>query len=580
MGSPACGIWQAIALVALMGAFAYGFTVRVSKAAVAAATVATLGYAASVAPEILLRYRFTPTVVLAAAMAGVLGLAFMVWVFGRWPVAIAPALAVLAAIRAPIPVMRSGIDGAADEYVFLLVPLYAATVAALVVEAWRDGSAEQPPLWRRDPLRLPVVSVAVWAGLSTLYSPGEVHAAVRLYSFWLLLPAAYHVVWRALRCGTPRPGSGVLGRWWLTVRAMVITATALGTLGVVQHFAKWSIFRNTNVESSEWQQVIYRVNGIFWDPNVFARYLIVCGLLAGALWLAAGACRRVGAGGAPTTAGAAPAGSAAAAGDCLGLPLWSRWLVLGLLPMAMALYFTYSRSGWLVAVLAVALAAWSRLGWKRALAVLVVLTLVLTASLLLVRSPRYRKTTMQLFEATLGIVKNGRLELATPVNKLTGGRYGLVEGGLAMFAARPVAGWGLGSFPTVYPEYRPPDAPSALRESHNSAVTVAAEMGAIGLALLAWTIVIVVRLVWQSFIESEGARHVFATAVAGGLFAILAHSFLYAALIEDPFTWVLAALIPVGVTAAALGSPAGRRAPGPTLSSGAPAGVPAGAGHA
>lgn len=541
-------IARAIALLALMAAFAYGFAIRVSRKSVAAAVVASAAYGATEAPQILSHYRFESSgLIVAAAIAAVVAVGALAWAFYRWPVAIAPTLALLAAIRIPIPVSRAGVGGAAAEYLFLLIPLYAATVAALVAEVVRPDT-EVAPLWRRDPVRLPICWLVMWAAFSTLWTAGPVQGPVRLYAFWLLLPAAYHAIWRGLRLHEPAPGALASGpaaasvprSWRTTIETIVVAGIVFALVGIWQHAGHWLLFKNTNVESSQWQQVIFRVNAIFWDPNIFARYLILTGLLAGAAWFVV----------------KGP---------------W-RWLVLGVAPMLAAFYFTYSRSGWLVAVIAIALVVWLRLGWTRALAVLLVLLLVLGAAMLVIRAPKFRKTTIELFQSTLGIVKNGHIELQTPINKLTGGRYGLIEGGIKMSQARPLHGWGLGSFPTVYPRYRPPNAPPALRESHNSIVTVAAELGAIGLALLAWVIFAVVRMLAQSLSRSAGARHTVAAAVTGGLLAIFIHSLLYAALVEDPFTWVLLALLPLAMSAAAAyaaGAAVPSRAPVPAGAPGA-----------
>jgi hypothetical protein len=527
------GVVRAATLVALVASFAYGFAWRMRWRSVIAGTLASLAFGATYLPAVLAQYEFQSAgVLVAAAAGGLVALALGAWSFRRWPMAVAPALALSAAVRIPIPVNRGAETGAAPEYLFLLVPLYLLTVAALVAEAIQPDPLDGPPLWKRDPLRLPVTALVAWAALSTLWTAGQVQGAIRLACFWLLLPTAYHALWRAMRRGgeqrgVDHPALASPARWLPTVTALVILGGVLGLVGIDQHFRKWLIFKNTNLEATEWQQVIFRVNAIFWDPNMFARFLILAGLLAGALWFAA-----------------------------RGRP--ARWLALGLAPMLAAFYFTYSRSGWLAAVVIAAMVVWLRVGWKKAVAALLVLTMVVAAMFLIIRAPTFRRTTMQLLEATLGVAQNGRFELKTPVNRLTGGRFGLMAGGLAMYEARPVAGWGLGSFPTVYPDYRPPDATPALRESHNSVITVAAELGTVGLALLAWTLVVAGRQASRAVAAARRARqeggdgaHALAVAAAAGLAALLLHSMLYAALVEDPFTWVFLALIPLAGEGAA-----------------------------
>lgn len=513
------GVVRAATLVALVASFAYGFALRMRWRSVIAGTLASLAFGATYLPAVLAQYEFTHAGVLVAiAVGGLAALALAAWSFRRWPMAVAPALALATAVRVPIPVNRGVDTGAAPEYLFLLVPLYLFTVAALVAEAMDPDPLDGPPLWRRDPLRLPVTVLVAWAALSTLWTAGQVQGAIRLACFWLLLPTAYHALWRAMR-GTER--------WLPPVTALVGLGGVLGLVGIDQHFRRWLIFQNTNLEATEWQQVIFRVNAIFWDPNMFARFLILAGLLAGTLWFAAES-RRV------------------------------RWLALGFVPMLAAFYFTYSRSGWLVAVLIAAMVVWLRVGWKKAVAALVALSIVVASMFLIIRAPTFRRTTVQVLEATLGIAQDGRFELKAPVNRLTGGRYGLMAGGLAMYGARPAAGWGLGSFPSVYPDYRPSDATPALRESHNSVITVAAELGTVGLVLLSWTLFTAGRQASRAIAAARRARreggdgtHALAVAAAAGLVALLLHSMLYAALVEDPFTWVFLALIPLAGEGAA-----------------------------
>ena len=116
-----------------------------------------------------------------------------------------------------------------------------------------------------------------------------------------------------------------------------------------------------------------------------------------------------------------------------------------------------------------------------------------------------------------------------------------------------VAGYGSGSF--VH-EYRRLEgrklAPDAATASHTIPVTVAAEQGAIGLvAYLALLAAAFVRL-----LRGAAGASVARSAVAAAFLALVFHTLVYAAFLEDPMTW---ALLGLGTALAATVAP--RRAP-------------------
>jgi hypothetical protein len=69
-------------------------------------------------------------------------------------------------------------------------------------------------------------------------------------------------------------------------------------------------------------------------------------------------------------------------------------------------------------------------------------------------------------------------------------------------------------------------------------LTVASELGIVGLALVAWLLTVLTRLALAA-----GGRRPERLALGLGLLAILVHSLFYAAFFEDPLTWGLAALL-------------------------------------
>jgi hypothetical protein len=69
-------------------------------------------------------------------------------------------------------------------------------------------------------------------------------------------------------------------------------------------------------------------------------------------------------------------------------------------------------------------------------------------------------------------------------------------------------------------------------------LTVASELGIVGLVLVAWLLAALARLALAA-----GARRPERLALGLGLLAIFVHSLFYAAFFEDPLTWGLAALL-------------------------------------
>jgi len=65
-------------------------------------------------------------------------------------------------------------------------------------------------------------------------------------------------------------------------------------------------------------------------------------------------------------------------------------------------------------------------------------------------------------------------------------RLDICKDSLRMFSKRPVAGWGLGTFPTVYPSYRSFYTNLFVNEAHNDYVQLVVEAGLLGFALMMW----------------------------------------------------------------------------------------------
>jgi O-antigen ligase len=119
-------------------------------------------------------------------------------------------------------------------------------------------------------------------------------------------------------------------------------------------------------------------------------------------------------------------------------------------------------------------------------------------------------------------------------DKATSGRYDLIKGGVNLFAEDPIAGKGSGGFGREYRRAEHVSAACATSASHTIPITIAAEQGALGLAAY---LALIVAAFARVFHRARGFGE--RAAVAAAFTALVAHSMLYAAFLEDPLTWTL-----------------------------------------
>jgi O-antigen ligase len=106
-------------------------------------------------------------------------------------------------------------------------------------------------------------------------------------------------------------------------------------------------------------------------------------------------------------------------------------------------------------------------------------------------------------------------------------RYKIYADGLRMFSRRPILGYGLGTFATVYPEFRSFYTNEFVNAAHNDYLQVLTETGAVGFAITIWFLVAAIRPAvrklrnWPS--DVNGAV---ALAALLGIAGILVHSFV------------------------------------------------------
>lgn len=412
-----------------------------------------------------------------AVVAALVVAVLLVRLIVRRPTAFFVLLALALPVRVPVSV--------GSQEANLLVPLYAVVVlglAAFVVARARGGlgPAEEP----RTVLDLPLAAFVALVLVSILWSPDPAQGAVNGGCFYLPFALLYVLV----------------VAWW--PRAQAVRALCLTTLAVavpvavlaLGQYATRTIWWNETLQQSNVYSRFFRVNGIFYDPNILGRFLVVALICAAALaWWS----RRP-----RELAALAAAGAVLTAG----------------------LMVTFSRSSALMLMTAAALVGVRAVGPRRALGVGAVLLVVIGAASI-AASANVRDA----------VTSTDRLE------RVSEGRFDLMRGGLTIWRERPVAGVGLGGFEDRFEAGLTRVEQQRVRVvvSHNAPITTLSENGAIGLALAVLLgLAAAVRL--GAGADADGVRGWARWTALAILAGIVVHSLFYAALFEDPYTWVLA----------------------------------------
>jgi O-antigen ligase len=360
----------------------------------------------------------------------------------------------------------------------LLVPLYGVVAAAALALAWEllKGDTRAREL---GPVALPLAAFTGWTGLSLLWSQDLRQGAIALLAFYLpfglLAVSLARLDWRR--------------RW---VLALFAELAVMGLIFAVVGIEQWinrDIFWNPKVLVGNVYAPFYRVNSLFWDPSIYGRFLVVAMLAVLVVGLYARSVRVV--------LGAAVAIAA----------MW-----VGLL-------FSFSQSSFVALAAGVLLAAC--FVWRRR----ALLLAGLAAAVFLVAAVGSANVRHAVFHHSGG-----------GLNRVTSGRSKLVTNGLKLAVHHPVIGVGVGGFKHAYAKQqhlrmREPKAAA----SHDTPITVAAETGLPGLALLAWLVAAGLLLAFRRAGSDFAGR----TALVFGLVfaAIGVHSLFYNAFFEDPTAW-------------------------------------------
>jgi O-antigen ligase len=443
-------------------------------------------------PQIV-HLRNRPSLAVAAAVAGVLLLVAFAAVLHRRPWL----LPLLAAGTLPfrIPFESGG------QSANLLVPLYVVVAAGVLALAWerlgppsrRAPAAgawhERTPGWTE----LTLIAFVLLYALQSLYSSDFEQALKNLAFFYipfmLLLKLLISVRW---------PDRVVAGCFTL----LVALALVFAGIGFVE-YATGHLFLNQKLIESNQFESYFRVNSLFFDPNIYGRFLaiVMIGLGAMLLWV-----RR-------------------------GRDVWVS--TAALVVLWGALVVTFSQSSFAALLVGLAVLAALRFGHKPVLiaggaVVAVGLVLVLAAPGLIHLNPKSSRS----------------------LDRASSGRLDLMRGGLRMFTDRPLFGFGAGAFSKTFRAREGAGSREAASASHTIPITVAAEQGVPGLAAYAAVLIASFGLLFRGLGQMRGRappRLVSRAYLAAAFSGLVLHTLLYAAFLEDPITWtLLAAAIVLG----------------------------------
>jgi O-Antigen ligase. len=472
----------------------------------------------------------------ALGAVAVVAVAVLTALFRRRPMLLP--LAVIAAVPFRVPIHAGG------QEANLLVPLYLVIAGGVLATAWRQweehrgGSSASatsvtgPAAGRITLLPKVLAAVLVLYALQSVYSEDFSRALQNVAFFYVPFALAFTLLaeWR-------------WDRRLLVLGLGVVAGEALlfVLFGFWEYAARHLIWNPEVIQSNDFH-TYFRVNSLFWDPNIFGRYLAltITAIAAALLWARS--------------------------------PRLVIWLGALVAVLWLGLITTFSQSSFVA--LLVGLAALAALRWSARW------TLAACASGAILAVA---------FVLAAGGSLKINLSTEHTLNKDTSGRANLVSEGIALFGDRPLWGYGSGSFSVAYQKHRT-GGNGRLSVSHTEPVTVAAEQGLIGLvaylALLgvafatllsgmgalmpglrgppsAGGVVGEAPLRADSGARSGGspaatgpaagrsatsvtgpaAERVVLVAARAAVFAcflaLIAHTMAYAGFLEDPLTWVL-----------------------------------------
>ncbi len=353
-----------------------------------------------------------------------------------------------------------------------LLPLYGFIAAAVLALAWRLVKGEDSPLALPREIGIPLGALVAFASLSVLWSSADAAAQNLLQYF--LLPFALLV---AVVARSPFVA-------WMP-RAMAIAAVAIGallaTVGLIEVATHRLLYYSPAVAVGNAYSSFFRVTSLFRDPSLYGRHLVIAiAILLTAVWY-----RRVG-------------------------MLLATAIVVFLFA---GLFFSYSQSSF-VALFAVALFV-TVIAGDRAVRIAAVAVAVV-------------------------VIAGGGAFVADKVagastQRVTSDRSRRIDLTSKVFVHHPLLGVGLGSQPEATQRVSKVGGPPTAFVSHTTPLTIAAELGLVGLVLYAAVLAGAAKALLRTY-RLDAA---FGVALAAVFVTLFVHSLFYAGFFEDPITWLV-----------------------------------------
>lgn len=449
--------------------------------------------------------RVSPAMV-AAGVAGVLVLAVAASVFVRYPTLVIPALVLAAPFRLPLDFDRDNrflFAVAGGGKLGRLVPLYVVLAAAVAAYLWRIvRGLEVRPVARL--IAVPTAAFLAFASLSLLWTR-DLDAGTNLLAFFLLPFAALIAV----------AARAELAPWLPKALAWIAIglASVFAAIGLWQEATKDLFYFSPQLEVANAYSPFFRVTSLFTDPSLYGRHVVLgFAVLLVVLWMG-----RI-----------------------------NVYLAAGLAALLFGgLYFSYSQTS---------------------MASLFAVAFVIT----LVAGDRVARRTVAVATAVVVLAAAGFLAVGAKgqsIGDVTSGRWTRVDRTADVVREAPIHGVGLGAQPKVSKELaQQRGAREARFVSHTTPLTVAAELGIVGLAIYGFLLAAALRMI----LLLRRRDVALALGLGAVLLALFVHALAYSGFFEDPITWLT-----LGIGAAYLAAPAPARQP----ASEAAKAEPARAGH-
>jgi O-antigen ligase len=419
----------------------------------------------------------SPTLV-ALGLAGLVPMAIGAAILVRWPALVLPVILAAAPFRPPLAFGSENeyfVGVAAEGELGRLIPLYGVLGAAALALGWRALRGHQAIRPLPRVVSVPAAGFVAIAALSLTWTGNLDTGANTLAYFLLPFATLLCVAGRA-----PFPP-------WMP-RALAAISVALASLfaavGLYQAATEDIFFFSPSVEVGNAFSSFFRVTSLFRDPSLYGRHLV----LGIAVLLVAVLARRLNA-----------------------------VVAAGLIAFIFAgLFFSYSQSS-LAALFAV------------------------TIALALVAGDRRLRLGALAVSALVLVVGAGYLIASSgdrSAREVTSDRSRRIEATAEVIRDHPLMGVGLGAQPTES-QARSEQGGSPTRfVSHTTPLTVAAELGVLGLiayvAFLAGAAILIERV--------RRRDPTLGLALGAILLALFVHSLAYSGFFEDPITWVAVAV--------------------------------------